>query len=59
MRTINVKQLKPYEKQKLWKEIKQKSPDLERVLLEFKQVFYTEENLSNGIRLERIQWLSK
>tara|TARA_R100001594_G_scaffold6095_1_gene17847 strand:+ start:2486 stop:2665 length:180 start_codon:yes stop_codon:yes gene_type:complete len=59
MRTINVKQLKPYEKQKLWKKIKQKSPDLERVLLEFKQVFYTEENLSNGIRLERIQWLSK
>tara|TARA_R100001082_G_scaffold51609_1_gene28112 strand:+ start:172 stop:351 length:180 start_codon:yes stop_codon:yes gene_type:complete len=59
MRTINVKQLKPYEKQKLWKKIKQKSPDLERVLLEFKQVFYTEENLSNGIRLERIQWLLK
>jgi len=57
MRTINVKELKPYEKQKLWKKIKQKSPDLERVLLEFKQVFYTEENLSNGIRLERIQWL--
>ena len=58
MRRIDVKQLKPYQKQRLWKEIKEKSPDLERVLLEFKQVFYIEEDLPNGIKLERIQWLS-